>query len=69
MFGELSLCGVFVPFLLAMSLVALVLAMLASRCLARLRLHRLFAWQPAVGLSIFVILFGSLIELAHLFEN
>ncbi|AJC22934.1 DUF1656 domain-containing protein [Pandoraea pulmonicola] len=69
MVGEISIGGVFVPSLLATSLVALVLAMLASRCLASFGLHRLFAWRPVVGLSLFVILFGLLIQLAHLFEN
>lgn len=69
MFGEISIGGVFVPSLLAMALVALALAMRVSRYLARFGLYRLFAWRPVVGLSLFVILFGLLIQLAYLFKN
>ncbi|AJP57289.1 hypothetical protein UC34_10290 [Pandoraea vervacti] len=68
MSGEISIDGVFVPSLLAISVLALVLSVLASRCLASFGLHRWFAWRPVVGVSIFVILFGLLIQLAPLFE-
>jgi hypothetical protein len=69
MFGEISVGGVLMPYLLVISLAALALSLMVSRLLANLRLYRLFAYRPLVGLSLFVILLGLLIRLAPLFEN
>ncbi|WP_295381263.1 DUF1656 domain-containing protein [uncultured Stenotrophomonas sp.] len=69
MFSDFSIDGVLIPGLLAVAVAALALSVLASRLLASLGLYRLFAWQPLVGLSLFVILAELMIRLAPLFEK
>jgi hypothetical protein len=69
MFGEISVGGVLMPYLLVISLAALALSLMVSRLLASLGLYRLFAYRPLVGLSLFVILLGLLIRIAPLVEK
>ncbi|MCF3524390.1 MULTISPECIES: DUF1656 domain-containing protein [Stenotrophomonas] len=69
MFSDLSIDGVLIPGLLAVAVAALALSVLTSRLLASLRLYRLFAAWPLVGLSLFVILAELMIRLAPLFEK
>jgi hypothetical protein len=69
MLPDLSIDGVLVPGLLAVALAALALSVTASRLLASLRLYRLFAARPLVGLSLFVILAELMIRFSPLLEK
>jgi hypothetical protein len=60
MIGEVSLYGLYVPPLLLLALLALGIARLLARVLARLGVYRL-VWHPALfDLALFVIVLGSL---------
>jgi hypothetical protein len=60
MIGEVSLYGLYVPTLLLLALLALGIARLLARVLARLGVYRL-VWHPALfDLALFVIVLGSL---------
>jgi hypothetical protein len=60
MIGEVSLYGLYVPPLLLLALLALGIARLLGRVLARLGVYRL-VWHPALfDLALFVIVLGSL---------
>lgn len=64
MIGEVSVYGVYVPWLLVLALLALVVSMLLGRLLGRLGFYRL-VWHPAlVDASLFVIVLGALAALS-----
>jgi hypothetical protein len=66
MTGEISLYGVFLPFLLPVLLVALVLAACVRSILTRLRIYR-FVWhRPLFDLAVFVILLGGVSSAARM---
>ncbi|WMJ69422.1 DUF1656 domain-containing protein [Stenotrophomonas sp. 24(2023)] len=69
MVPDLSIDGVFIPGLVNVAVIALLLALLATRGLARLGLYRVFANGPLVGLSLFVIFTALLTRFAPLLEN
>jgi protein-S-isoprenylcysteine O-methyltransferase Ste14 len=60
MIGEISLYGIFVPWLLLLALLALALSRGLSFVLARAGFYRL-VWHPALfDLALFVLLLGAL---------
>jgi hypothetical protein len=60
MIGEVSLYGIFVPWLLLLALLALALSRGLSLVLARAGFYRL-VWHPALfDLALFVLLLGAL---------
>ena len=60
MIGEISLYGIFVPWLLLLALLALALSRALSLVLARAGFYRL-VWHPALfDLALFVLLLGAL---------
>jgi protein-S-isoprenylcysteine O-methyltransferase Ste14 len=60
MIGEVSLYGIFVPWLLLLALLALALSRALSLVLARAGFYRL-VWHPALfDLALFVLLLGAL---------
>ena len=60
MIGEISLYGIFVPWLLLLALLALALSRGLSLVLARAGFYRL-VWHPALfDLALFVLLLGAL---------
>jgi hypothetical protein len=59
MIGEVSLYGIYVPWLLLLSLLALAASRLVSYLLARVGFYRL-VWHPALfDFALFVILLGA----------
>jgi hypothetical protein len=59
MIGELSLYGLYVPWILVLCLLSLGCARLLSRLLARWGLYR-FVWHPALfDAALFIILLGG----------
>lgn len=59
MMGELSLYGLYIPWLLVLCLVALAFSRLLSRVLARCGLYR-FVWHPALfDTAMFILLLGG----------
>ena len=59
MIGELSLYGVYVPWLLLMALLALALSRALGYLLARIGFYRL-VWHPALfDLALFVVVLGA----------
>lgn len=59
MIGEVSLYGIYVPWLLLLSLLALAASRLVSHLLARIGFYRL-VWHPALfDFALFVILLGA----------
>jgi hypothetical protein len=63
MIAELDLQGVFVPALLAWSLLALPVAALLRRALTQLGAYRLVWHRPLFDLALFVIVLGGVIAL------
>jgi protein AaeX len=60
MIGEVSLYGVYIPWLLLLALLSLVASRLISGVLARLGFYRI-VWHPALfDFSLFVIVLGAL---------
>ncbi|MDB5757340.1 MAG: hypothetical protein JWM30_629 [Burkholderia sp.] len=60
MIGEISLYGIYVPWLLLLALLALALSRGLSMLLARAGFYRL-VWHPALfDLALFVIVLGAL---------
>jgi hypothetical protein len=59
MIGEISLYGIYVPWLLLMALLALTLSRALSYLLARVGIYRL-VWHPALfDFAMFVIVLGA----------
>jgi hypothetical protein len=59
MIGEISLYGIYVPWLLLMALLALALSRALSHLLARVGFYRL-VWHPALfDFAMFVIVLGA----------
>ncbi|MGN6389063.1 MAG: DUF1656 domain-containing protein [Burkholderiaceae bacterium] len=64
MIGEVSLYGVYVPWLLVLALLALAASRLLARVLARFGFYRL-VWHPALfDAALFVIVLGALVALS-----
>lgn len=61
MIGEVSLYGIYFPWLLVLALLALVASRVLSRVLARLGFYRL-VWHPALfDAALFVLVLGALV--------
>jgi hypothetical protein len=64
MIGEVNLYGVYVPWLLVLTLLALLLSQLLVRLLARCGFYRL-VWHPALfDAALFVLTLGALAALS-----
>jgi Protein of unknown function (DUF1656) len=64
MIGEFDVYGVFVPVLLVWFMIALLLAALLRRVLARIGFYRLVWHRPLVDLSLLVIILAAVAAVA-----
>jgi len=63
--GQISVGGVFLPGLLALTAAAMLGTALISRALGRIGAYRLLIHRPVVDLSLFILLLGVLVWLTE----
>ena len=65
MIVDLNMGGVLIPGLLMFALIALVATMVMIRIFAAIGIRRLFAHQPLLELTTFVIIYSLLLRYCH----